>query len=79
MLQVRGYLDLGEKTLDPHDGAQLRVEHLERDATIVSHIARHVHRRHSAAADLAFDRIAACERSIELRDSVHPARSRLES
>ena len=55
MLQVRRDPDLGQEPLDAKHGAEFRVQDLERNAAVVAPVAREVHRRHSAGADLALD------------------------
>ena len=71
MLQVGGDLDLGQKAFDAEHGAELGFEHLERDRAVVPHVAREVHGRHAAAADLPLDRVAISQRCTQLRKSVH--------
>ena len=76
MLEVRRDLDLGEEPLDAEHGAELRVEHLERDVAVVLEVAREVDGGHAAAADLALDGVAIGERRVELGDGVdHGGRS----
>ena len=55
MLQVRRDLDLGEESLGAEHGAELGVEHLERDVAVVSDVAREIDGGHAARADLALD------------------------
>jgi hypothetical protein len=58
VLEIRRDLDLGEEPLGPEDGAELRAEELECDVSVVANVAREIHRRHAAAADLALDVVA---------------------
>src|SRR5207249_3806098 len=46
MLEIRRHPDLGEKTLHAKHGAELGLEHLQRDMTIMSRVAGQVHRCH---------------------------------
>src|SRR4029453_19082231 len=59
--------DLGEKALGPEDGAELRVEDLERDAAVVANVAGEEDGRHPATADFAVDRVPAFERGGQAR------------
>ena len=61
VLQVRRDADLTQKPLRPDDGRELRQEDLERDWPIVPKVPREEDRGHSAAPDLAFDRVAVRE------------------
>ena len=69
VLQVRRDLDLGQEPLDTKHGAEFRLEHLERNATVVTEVAREVDGRHAALADLTVDGIASGERRRELVES----------
>lgn len=55
MLEVRGDANLGEEAVDAEGGAELRFEELEGDGAAVADVAREVHGRHTAAADLSLD------------------------
>ena len=61
MLQVRGDADFGEEPLDAEHGAQVGVEDLERDGSVVLDVAREIDRGHAATADLSVDRVSAGE------------------
>ena len=61
MLQVRRDPDLGEEPLGAQHGAQLGIEHLERDVAIVLQVLREVDGGHAAGADLALDPVAVSE------------------
>ena len=67
MLEVRGGADLGEKPVAAKDGAELGIEHLEGDMTVVPEVAREVDGRHPAASDLALDVVAPAEFPSEYR------------
>ena len=58
MLQIGGDADLAEESFDAEHGAELGIEHLERDAAVVLDVAREVHGGHAAAPDLALDGVA---------------------
>ena len=61
MLQARGGADLSEKAFAAEDRAEVWVEHLHGDATVVLDVVRQIDGRHPAAADLAVDAIAVGE------------------
>ena len=71
MLEIRRDANLGEEPIGPELRAELGVEHLERDASVVAQVAREVDRRHSAGADLALDLVAPREGRIQLTDRFH--------
>jgi len=71
MLQVRRDLDLAQEPLRAEDGAELRVEHLDRDVAIVFEIAREINGRHAAAAELAIDDVQPGERGVQVISRVH--------
>src|SRR5205814_1407757 len=64
MLKIRRHADLGEESLHPEDDAELRVEDLERDETLVLEVARPIDHRHTTGADLLLDFVAASERRV---------------
>ena len=66
MLQVRGDLDLAQEPLDAEHRAEFRLEHLEGDAPFMAQVARQVHGRHAAFADLAVNHVSIGERGSEL-------------
>ena len=71
MLQVGRDLDLGEEPLHAEHGAEFGLQHLERHAPVVLQVAREVHRRHAAGADLMCDLVAVGEGRGELVERVH--------
>ena len=71
MLQVGGDFDFAQEPLDAEDGAEFGLQDLERHAPVVLEIVREVHRRHSARAELALDRIAARQCRLELLAEIH--------
>lgn len=70
MLEIRRDANLAQESLAAEHCAELRVENLQCDLTIVFRIAREIDRGHSSTADLALDIVAAGERGSQLRDSV---------
>ena len=71
VLQIGGDANLAQESLDAEHGAELGVEHLERDETVVLEITREVHRGHAAATELALDRVAARQCVAEGCGHVH--------
>ena len=71
MLEVGGNLDFGKEAIDADHRTQVGAQYFERNAPIVPRIAREVHRRHAAPADLSIDRVSSVERPVELGDEVH--------
>jgi len=57
--------DFSEEALGPEHGAQLGAEHLQRDWTIVLEVAGQVDRSHATAPELALERVAIGQRSVE--------------
>ena len=66
MLEIRRDADLAQESLRPEDGAELGVEHFERDEPLMLEVAREVDRRHAAAAQLAFDDVRAREGGVQV-------------
>jgi hypothetical protein len=58
VLQLRGGLDLAQEPLAAERGAEVRVQDLDRDLTVVPHVLGEVHRGHPARTDLALDTVA---------------------
>ena len=58
MLQVGGDLDLREEPLGAEHGAELRLEHLDRDLAIVLEVVGEIDRGHAALAELPLDAVA---------------------
>src|SRR5437762_1981787 len=52
MLQARGDADLAEEALGAEHRAQLGIQDLERHIALVLEVAREIHRRHTAGANL---------------------------
>ncbi len=68
MLEIRCDLDLRKEALDAQHGPQLGAQHLECDAALVPNVARKIHGRHAAAADLTIDAVTARQRCVEVKD-----------
>ena len=58
VLESRQDLDLAEEALGDFAGDDLRAQDLDGDRTVVLAVAREIHQRHPAAAQLALDRVA---------------------
>jgi hypothetical protein len=58
MLQARRGADLGEEAFRAERGAEFRMQHLDRDVTIVLEVAGEVHGGHAADAELADEGVA---------------------
>ena len=58
MLQPRGRLDLGQKTIGAERGGEVGMQDLHRDVAIVADVAGEIDARHPSAAYLAIDAIA---------------------
>ncbi|MDO8501954.1 MAG: hypothetical protein Q7S20_08920 [Gemmatimonadaceae bacterium] len=52
------------------DGAELRVEHLDRHVAVVLDVAREIDCRHASASDLTFENVGGTKRILELREDV---------
>lgn len=65
MLQIRGGLDLGEKSLCADYCCELWAQYLHCDLAIVPHVLREVHRRHPARTDFAVEAVAIGQRHAE--------------
>ena len=66
MLQMGGDADLAQEALSAEDGAELRLEHFDRDEAIVLEVARAIHGGHPPTADFALDDVAALEAGVQL-------------
>ena len=71
MLEVRGDLDLREESLDAEDSAELGIQDLDRDESLMAHVSREIHGSHPTAADLALDAVAITKPITELFGDLH--------
>ncbi len=67
MLQPRGDPDLALEPLGAERGNQVGIQHLEGDRSLVPEIRRQKHDRHSAATELALERVSVTEGIGQLR------------
>ncbi len=74
VLQLRGDRDLTQKPVATNRRGEVGVEDLDRDHAPMTYIRGAIHRRHTAVADLALDRIAASESSGESLEYRHALR-----
>ena len=65
MLKIGRRLDFSEKPLRADDRGELGLEDLEGDVAVVLQILGQVHGGHAALAELALDRVAALEGSVQ--------------
>ena len=65
MIQACGELDLAKETVGSERCGEIRMQHLERDNTIVFYILRKIDSRHPAASKLSVDRIRLRKRITE--------------
>lgn len=65
-MQTSRYPDLPEKSIGTQCGRQVWIEHLERHLAIVLEVAREIHDRHAAMANLAVDGIPVLENRSEV-------------
>jgi hypothetical protein len=65
MLQACGELDFAVESLGAYCFGDVRVEDLERDVSVVTEIVSEVHRRESALAELALDRVPPSQGFLE--------------
>ena len=70
MLQLRRRLDLAQEPITAERRRELRVEHFDRDVSIVLEVVREIHGGHAAGAELARDAVAIRESEAELLDGV---------
>src|SRR4051794_14176068 len=71
MLQVGRDGDLGQESLDAKYCAELSLEDLECDRTLVTHVTREIDRCHAALPDLAVDDITIGKGGPKLFEGVH--------
>ncbi len=76
MAQLGREPDLAQKALGAERLRQIGLEHLDRDLAIVFEVAREVHGRHAARAELALDAIAVGEGGLKRRGGVHVVATR---
>jgi hypothetical protein len=62
VIERGGDPDLAGEAVGAEDGAELGAEHLHRDLPVVAQVVGEIHGRHAAAAELAADGVALCER-----------------
>src|SRR5947209_8379309 len=73
MLEIGGDANLAQKTFDAQDGAELGIEHFERDMAFVANVSREVDRRHSSLTDHAEGFVTTRERCVQLMEIIHRA------
>ncbi len=61
MLEAGCELDLAQESLGAEDRRELGVQHLERDQPLVLDVVGEIDRGHAAAAELAFEAVAAAK------------------
>ena len=71
MLQTGREFDLTQKAVRSKHRGQLRMQHLDRDAALVTHIDCEVHRCHPAFADFTFDRVTIGKRGRQTFKDTH--------
>ena len=67
MLEVRRDANFAEEPIGAEHRAELRVEELDGDWSLVPDVVREIDGGHAAGADVALDRVAAGEPGFELR------------
>ena len=70
MLEVGGGLDLGEEALGTDYGGQLRLQHFERDLTLMAEVVCEEDGRHAALAEFTLDPVAGFECCVQAFDGV---------
>ena len=70
MLQARGRANLGEESLAAERGAEVGMEHLDRDVAIVAEVVREKDGGHTTGAELAVDAISIGEGGGQSRENV---------
>ncbi len=71
VLQVGRDPDLAQEPLDAEHRAEFRLEQLERDVAVVAEVAREVHGRHAADADLPLDAVPIRKCGLQAAEWVH--------
>jgi hypothetical protein len=70
VVEIRRDLDLREESLGAEHGAEVGSQDLERDAPVVPQIAREIHGRHTARADLTLYLVVIGQRRAELIERI---------
>src|SRR5215204_4235819 len=65
MLQPRGYPNLRQETLGPEPGAELRMQHLDRDSPLVLEVDREIDACHATAPERTLDAVLPRDRIRE--------------
>jgi hypothetical protein len=71
MLEIGGNPDLAQEPLGPEHRAELRIEHLEGDRSLVPNVSREKHGCHAAATDLALDLVSVLKIGSEVGQEIH--------
>ena len=66
MLQLGDGRDLAAKALGAERRGEIGMQNLEGDGTLVLRVASEIDRRHSAASELALDRVRYAKRDLQL-------------
>src|SRR5215211_5711338 len=65
MLQPRRYPDLRKETVGPEPGTELRMQHLDRDSSLVLEVGREIDGGHATAPELTLDAVLTRDRIRE--------------
>ncbi len=79
VLESRSKQDLAPKTLDVQPGDELGWQHLDDDGAMERRVSGDEDPRHTAAAELALDRVATRQRGLKLLSKIGAHRRRSES
>src|SRR4051794_35586508 len=71
MLQLRRRLDLGQESFRTECNAEVFVQDLDRDVSVVAEIVREIYCRHAARADLSLDAVPVCNGATDVVEDVH--------
>jgi hypothetical protein len=71
MLQPRGHPDLALEPVGSHRSAELGMEHLECDWTVLLEIVRQIDGRHAASAELLLDPVPIRQAALQLLEPVY--------
>ena len=74
MLQPRRGADFAQEAVAAEGRAEIRMQHLDRDITIVLEIMREIYRGHATLAELALDAVAVGQRGVQPNSDVGHAR-----
>jgi hypothetical protein len=66
MLEARGESDLPNKAIHPNRSGEIRMQHLDRNQSLVAQVVSQPDRRHASMADLSLHRVSIAKDRVQV-------------